>query len=109
MVSPAVYMAGRDCGWHFLSNTVESKAFPPFSGIYQRYCEMVLAGEQLVVEKPEALPETSLKPATKKQALAQLDNLKKLTGLIHLPRNKFSETISIYGEFLAGAATKNAR
>lgn len=77
---PAVYLAGRDCGWHFLANTVESKATAPFSEIYRRYCERVLAGEQFVVEKPEALPETSAKPATKKQALAQLDNLKDLLG-----------------------------
>ena len=75
---PAVYIAGRECGWYFLANTVESKAFPPFADIYQQYCERVVAGEEFTVEKPEALPETSLKPATKKQALAQLDDLKNL-------------------------------
>jgi len=77
---PAVYIAGRECGWYFLANTVESKAFPPFADIYQQYCERVVAGEEFTVEKPEALPETSLKPATKKQALAQLDDLKNLLG-----------------------------
>ena len=75
---PAVYIAGRECGWYFLANTIESKAFAPFTEIYQQYCERVLAGEEFVVEKPEALPETSMKPATKKQALAQLNDLKNL-------------------------------
>ena len=75
---PAVYIAGRECGWHFLANTVESKAFAPFAEIYQQLCERVVAGETFVVEKPEALPETSMKPATKKQALAELDDLKNL-------------------------------
>ena len=75
---PAVYLAGRDCGWYFLANTAESKAFAPFSKSYRRYCEMVLAGEALVVEKPSALAETSLKPATPKQAQTALDKLKNL-------------------------------
>jgi hypothetical protein len=75
---PAVYIAGRECGWHFLANTIESKAFAPFAEIYQQLCERVVSGEEFVVEKPEALPETSMKPATKKQALAQLDDLKNI-------------------------------
>jgi len=74
----AVYLAARDCGWHFLANTAESKAFAPFADIYQQYCERVLAGEELIIEKPKALPETSSKPATKKKALAELDQLKQL-------------------------------
>jgi hypothetical protein len=75
---PAVYVAGRECGWYFLANTVEAKAFVSFSEIYQQLCEQVLAGAIFTIEKPEALPETSLKPATKNQALAELDNLKTL-------------------------------
>ena len=73
-----VYIAGRECGWYFLTNTIESKAFAPFAEIYQQYCERVMAGEEFLVEKPQALPETSMKPATKEQALAQLDDLKNL-------------------------------
>ena len=64
--------------WYFLANTIESKAFAPFSEIYKQYCERVMAGEKFTVEKPAELPETSMKPATKKQALAQLDDLKNL-------------------------------
>ena len=75
---PAVYAAGRDCGWHFLANTSENKAFTPFTEIYQQYCDRVLAGEEFQIEPPEALPETSLKPASKKKALSELDSLKKM-------------------------------
>jgi len=75
---PAVYAAGRDCGWHYLANTIESKAFSQFAEVYQQYCERVIAGEVFQVEPPEALPETSLKPASKEQALTELDNLKQL-------------------------------
>ena len=49
---PAVYIAGRECGWHFLANTVESKAFPPFADIYQQYCERVVAGEEFTWKNP---------------------------------------------------------
>jgi hypothetical protein len=75
---PAVYAAGRDCGWHFLANTIESKAFPQFSETYQQYCERVIGGEVFTVEPPAALPETSMKRASKEQALTELDNLKQL-------------------------------
>jgi hypothetical protein len=75
---PAVYAAGRDCGWHFLANTAESKAFPQFSETYQQYCERVIGGEVFTVEPPAALPETSMKKASKEQALTELDNLKQL-------------------------------
>ena len=75
---PAVYAAGRDCGWHFLANTVESKAFPQFAETYQQFCARVIAGEVFTVEPPAALPETSMKRASKEQALSELDNLKQL-------------------------------
>ena len=75
---PAVYAAGRDCGWHFLANTIESKAFAQFAETYQQYCERVIAGEIFTVEPPAALPETSMKRASKEQALTELDNLKQL-------------------------------
>ncbi|HAZ95229.1 MAG TPA: hypothetical protein DCW94_05990 [Porticoccaceae bacterium] len=77
---PAVYLSGRDCGWHFLGNTIESKAFGAFAEVYQQYCERVLRGEQFVIEPPQALPETSAVPASKEHNQQQLDNLKKLLG-----------------------------
>ena len=66
---PAVYAAGRDCGWHFLANTIESKAFAQFAETYQHYCERVIAGEVFTVEPPAALPETSMKTGEQRTGL----------------------------------------
>lgn len=76
----AVYLSGRDCGWHFLANTIESKAFAPFAEVYQQYCERVLRGEEFTIEPPQALPENSEVPASKEHNQQQLDNLKQLLG-----------------------------
>ena len=75
---PAVYLSGRDCGWYFLANSIESKAFTPFSEIYLQYCERVLRGEELTIEAPDALPEFSAVPASREHNQQQLNNLKKL-------------------------------
>jgi hypothetical protein len=74
----AVYLAGRDCGWHMLANEVERKVFPLFSDCYRNYCDLVLSGEELVVESPKELPETTAKKASREQNLQQLSKLKKL-------------------------------
>lgn len=76
----AVYLAGRDCGWHFLTNSIESKAFPSFAEVYQHYCDRVLRGEEFSIEPPQALPETPQTPASKEHNQQQLDNLKQLLG-----------------------------
>ena len=75
-----VYLSGRDCGWHFLSNAIESKAFAPFAEVYQQYCDRVLRGEQFTIEPPQALPETPQVLASKEHNQQQLDNLKQLLG-----------------------------
>ena len=62
----------------FWPTAIESKAFPQFAETYQQYCERVIAGEIFTVEPPAALPETSMKRASKEQALTELDNLKQL-------------------------------
>ena len=36
----AVYLAGRDCGWHLLANETERKAFPLFNDCYRNYCDL---------------------------------------------------------------------
>ena len=74
----AVYLAGRDCGWHTLANEVEKKAFPIFEEIYLKYCDRVLSGEQFSVEPPPQLPETSAVTASRKQSRKQLDKLMQL-------------------------------
>jgi hypothetical protein len=74
----AVYLAGRDCGWHLLANETERKAFPLFNDCYRNYCDLVLGGEDLIIEPPKELPETSAKKASREQNIQQLKKLKKL-------------------------------
>ena len=74
----AVYLAGRDSGWHMLANEIERKAFPIFNETYRKYCDRVLAGEKLEIEKTKSLPETSEKKASKAQNLKQLRKLQEL-------------------------------
>ena len=74
----AVYLAGRDCGWHLLANEIERKAFPLFSDCYRNYCDLVLGGEDLTIEPAKELPETSAKKTSRAENLKQLKKLKKL-------------------------------
>ena len=74
----AVYLAGRDCGWHLLANETERKAFPLFNDCYRNYCDLVLSGKELVIEAPKELPETSSKKASRAENLKQLKKLQQL-------------------------------
>ena len=75
---PAVYLAGRDSGWHMLANEIESKALPVFSDIYQQYCDRILAGERFIIDTFSEVAELELLPATKKYNQQQVKNLKRL-------------------------------
>ncbi|MDG1693258.1 MAG: hypothetical protein P8I13_00130 [Porticoccaceae bacterium] len=74
----AVYLAGRDCGWHTLGNEVERKAFPLFNECYRQYCDRALSGEELAIDPPKELPETAGKKASRAENLKQLKKLQKL-------------------------------
>jgi len=74
----AVYLTGRDCGWHLLTNEVERKAFPIFSEIYRKYCDRVLSGEKLTVDPKTSLPEIPIKKASRSHNQKQLKKLQQL-------------------------------
>lgn len=74
---PAAYLAGRDAGWFFLANEPESKTWPVFRQHYRDYCRRAMAGEQLEIPEPEALPSSSGKPSTREEALAELAEIKR--------------------------------
>jgi hypothetical protein len=74
----AVYLAGRDCGWHMLGNEIERKAFPLFNECYRQYCDRALSGEELAIDPPKELPETAGKKASRAENLKQLKKLQKL-------------------------------
>lgn len=73
---PAVYWAGRDCGFAILAATTESKGWPAFNAAYQARCATLLRGEPLPDVPPPPAPALETKPLPKEQALAQLRKLR---------------------------------
>jgi hypothetical protein len=76
---PAVYYAGRDSDWFFLSNTSEQYAFPVFREHYSNYCQRVLQGEILAEPQLTQLPapahtKTAQKPVDIEAVLAEMKN-----------------------------------
>jgi hypothetical protein len=77
---PAVYLAGRDSDWFFLTNNTERTSWPVFKEHYQQYCARVLRGESLEVPAPEALERQPSAPLSREDQLAELGKLKEKTG-----------------------------
>lgn len=75
---PAVYLAGRDCGWYRLANYAERQVLPEYSEIYQHYADRVAAGETLAIEPPAALEEAPHRPASEATAARNMAALKSL-------------------------------
>ncbi|MEH6611548.1 MAG: replication protein P [Halioglobus sp.] len=78
---PAVYLAGRDSDWFFLTSNTERTSWPVYREHYQKYCSRVLRGEQLEVPEPEALEKPSSAPLSKEEQLAELRKLREQAGL----------------------------
>ena len=77
---PAVYLAGRDSDWFFLTNNTERTSWPVFREHYQQYCARVLRGESLEVPAPEALERRHGAPLSREDQLAELRKLKDKAG-----------------------------
>ena len=78
---PVVYLAGRDTGWFFLANNSESMSFPVFQQHYRDYCERVQAGEEFVVDAPEALERRATVSLSKDEQLEHLRALREESGV----------------------------
>lgn len=78
---PAVYLAGRDSGWFFLTNNTERSSWPIYSEHYQGYCIRVLRGETLTMPVPEKLEHHQDKPLSREEQLAELKKLKEQIGI----------------------------
>lgn len=78
---PAVYVAGRDSDWFFLSNNPEQKTWPVFRERYRQVCQRVLRGEKLEMPPPEALEQQPSQPLSREEQLAALHALREKTGL----------------------------
>lgn len=73
---PAVYFAGRESDWYFLASAKEQLALPVFKRNYAMICERVLAGEQLAIPLPKALPESINTPLNNQQRKQRLQTLR---------------------------------
>jgi Replication protein P len=78
---PAVYLAGRDSDWYFLTNNTERTSWPVFKEHYDGYCARVLRGEALDVPEPATLERKPAEPLTAEEQLTQLHKLREQTGL----------------------------
>jgi len=78
---PAVYLAGRDSDWYFLSNNTERTSWPVFKEHYDGYCARVLRGESLVLPESATLEFKPAEPLTGEEQLARLRQLRGQTGL----------------------------
>ena len=55
---PAVYFAGKASDWFLMSSEPEGRMLPRFETHYQKLCERVLNGEQLLVPAPKLIPDS---------------------------------------------------
>jgi len=78
---PAVYYAGRDSDWFFLSRNTENIAFPVFQRHYKQYVERVIGGEVLSPPATPLLPETIEVPLSSEENRARLKALREELGL----------------------------
>jgi hypothetical protein len=78
---PAVYLAGRDSDWYFLTNNTERNSWPVFSEHYKDYCSRVLRGEELTMPAQEKLEHRQSKPLSRDDQLAELKKLREGSGL----------------------------
>ena len=69
-------LAGRDAGWFMLANEAERKTWPIFQEKYREYCARIMAGEQLDIPAPEALPPSSGEISSKEDALAEIARIR---------------------------------
>ncbi len=74
---PAIYYAGKASDWYFLANNTEQKAFPVFRAHYEKICERVRAGEELLPVQQLALPKTSEVSLSKEENIQRMDSLRK--------------------------------
>lgn len=78
---PAVYLAGADSDWYFLSTRSERETWPVFRDHYQRLCSRVMRGETLEVPAPPALERETPKPLAPEEQQAEMARLRREAGL----------------------------
>ena len=77
----AVYYAGKSTGWFLLANEPETTTFRLFEYHYAKLCKLVMNGEQLDIEQPDALPDKIEVKLNKDETRARIARMKKDLGL----------------------------
>lgn len=75
---PAVYLAGKQVGWHDLMHLPESRTFPRYAAAYRELIKRVLAGEVLEIDRAPALENRTSPPLTRGRVREQIRELKGL-------------------------------
>ncbi|WP_444903218.1 replication protein P [Microbulbifer sp. CnH-101-E] len=78
---PAVYHAGRESNWYFLSNNPESIAYPVFVEHYRKLCARVLQGEKLSAPEQLKLEENPGTPLSKEENAQKMAALRAELGI----------------------------
>ena len=78
---PIVYLAGRESDWFFLASTSEAKAFPVYRRNYEILMGRLLAGEQLSVPVPKAIPESIAEPLSNEENRKRMQKLRQDLGI----------------------------
>jgi hypothetical protein len=78
---PAVYHAGRLTGWHELHSMTAKEMMPRFSYNYEVLCKRVMAGENINLDVPQAIPQSIPRPLTKEENIARMEAMRKELGL----------------------------
>ena len=73
---PVVYLAGSATGWFFLAGESEKKTWPVFQAKFREYCARLIAGEQLSIPEPAALPASSGELTSREDALAEIARIR---------------------------------
>ncbi|WP_370981048.1 replication protein P [Agaribacterium sp. ZY112] len=75
---PAVYLTGRDIGWHFLQSNTENVAFPVFKERYLSMVERARAGEQFALPEVQVAGHIEQQPASQETTQKYMDSLQSL-------------------------------
>ena len=78
---PAVYQAGVATGWFELHSRPTEEILPRFEYHYGELCKRVIAGEDISLPVPDALPEKINTPLTPEQRVARMANLRESLGV----------------------------
>lgn len=76
-----MYQAGVATGWYELHSRPTDEILPRFEYHYTALCKRVIAGEDITLPVPDALPEKINCPLTPEQRITRMASLREATGV----------------------------